>query len=227
MHYFKLIKANNEADADLLASMHKLRWDVFHKELNWSVGLKTHNCMEFDEYDADGVLYIVRINGKNKVDAMCRLMPTTMPYMLEEHYSHFVSYEPVPKDATVWEISRTCASQEARKNSNGTATAQIIAAAIEFGLANNIKQYVSLTTATVYSVLRRYVGWDSTPLGEKLATADDVSYSLKHTVSQEMLDRICQKNNFLTPFLFDFDENLTYETLNDNSFVRENQAEAV
>ena len=208
MTNFKLIKANTEENVDLLASMHNLRWNVFHKELKWSKGLRLYNCMEFDEYDNDGAYYIVRVNERNKVDATCRLMPTSKPYMLADHYPEFIEREPIPKTDDVWEFSRTCASEEARISSGGKITAQLIAAAIEFGLVKNIKSYISLTTDTLYPMLKRAVGWDPQPLGQKRATPDDESYSLKYTVSYEMLEQIRKRNKIEGPLIFQFNSTL-------------------
>lgn len=205
MYIFKLLKANDEDNQDLLASMHHLRWCVFYKKLKWSVGLQLHNCMEFDEYDTEGAYYIVRVNPDNKVDAACRLIPTTRPYMLADHYAHFIENEPVPNSDDIWEFTRICASPEAIKSSNGKITAQLIAAAMEFGLVHGIKNYISLTTDALYPMLKRSVGWDPVPLGEKQPTPDDIAYSLKYTVSKPMLDHIKARNKINAPLLFNFD----------------------
>ena len=223
MYAFRVLQANSEEDADLLASMHHLRWGVFHKELKWSVGLRICNCMEFDEYDTDGTFYIVRVNEKNKVDATCRLMPTTKPYMLDEHYSHFIETEPPPHNDEVWEFSRTCAHPEARSNTDGKITAQLIAAAVEFGLVRGVKNYISLTTDTLYPMLKRMVGWDPMLLGEKKPTPDDISYPLKYTVSYSMLEQLRKKNKIGGPLLYSFDETLMNpkELWHDNIAIQE------
>lgn len=229
MYTFRVLQANSEEDADLLASMHHLRWGIFHKQLRWSVGLRVYNCMEFDEYDTDGTHYIVRVNDRtNKVDATCRLMPTSKPYMLNEHYSHFIENEPVPHTDDVWEFSRTCAHPEAAKSTNGKITAQLIASAVEFGLVKGVKNYISLTTDTLYPMLKRMVGWDPKMLGDKKPTPDDVSYPLKYTVSYDMLLRLRDKNKIESPLLYSFDETLRNpkELWHDNHFIREEREQA-
>ncbi|PWG78859.1 acyl-homoserine-lactone synthase [Pararcticibacter amylolyticus] len=210
MSNFRLIRANDESQVEILASMHHLRWEVFSKELKWTVGLQTFNCMEHDIYDKDGSVYIVRVNDELKVDACCRLMPTSRPYMLGEHYSHFIMHEPIPNSDRIWEISRTCASQEARRGSTSI-TAQLIAASIEFGLTNKIESFISLTSTRLYPILKRVVGWDSCCLGNAMITNfedNNESYALKHPVSYEALKIIRNKNHFSEPFLFDVDRDL-------------------
>lgn len=210
MSNFRLIRANDESQVEILASMHHLRWEVFSKELKWTVGLQTFNCMEHDIYDKDGSVYIVRVNDQLTVDACCRLMPTSRPYMLGEHYAHFIMYESIPNSDRIWEISRTCASQDARCGAISI-TAQLIAASIEFGLANKIDSFVSLTSTHVYPMLKRIVGWDSCRLGKAMMTNvedNDESYALKHPVTYEAMKIIRNKNHFSEPFLFDVDRDM-------------------
>lgn len=192
---FKLIEANDRENEHLLRSMHRLRKTVFYDELKWSVGLNIINDMEFDEYDRPGTKYIVRINEEGEVDATCRIIPTDTPYMIADHYPEFIDKIPMPNTNYIWEMSRFCASQEARKSSKGKVPGEIIAAAIEFGLVNNIKNYVALATDTVVPVIQRIVGWDPQKLSERKKTPDDYSYAVIYTVSLEMLIKIRTKNN--------------------------------
>lgn len=206
MYKFQVIEAGDQNKALILDSMHRLRCDVFHKELKWSVGLDIIDDMEFDEYDRPGTYYIVRINPDGVVDATCRLMSTHASYMIKDHYPEFVQYEEVPSSRDVWEISRTCVSEESRKD--GRAMAQIICAAIEFGLVKGFKNYVSLTTDKLYPMLLRTVGWDPKLLGPKLPTPDDMSYSLKYSVTLEILEHLRQKNKIFMPLVFSFDDHI-------------------
>lgn len=193
-YLFQAITANDEKNVNILASMHHLRWTVFHQELRWSVGLHNYNCMEFDDYDQPYATYIVRTNPDNEVDACCRLIPTDRPYMLAERYPEFIETMDIPKSPQVWEATRFAATNEARKQSQGKIMAQMIASMIEFGLQNDITNYISLTTDNVAPILKKS-GWDSRPVGQKRPTPDDNAYALIHTVSEEMLHRVREKNS--------------------------------
>lgn len=198
---FYVIQANDPDNLELLESMHQLRFEVFCKELNWSKGLQVSDSMEFDEYDCENAYYIVRVNESNRVDATCRLISTTSPYMIDEHYAQFIDEQTPPHNRCIWEISRFCASNEARISTKGKISGQLIAAAIEFGLENGVKNYIALATDTVLPIIRRYSGWDPTPLGKRLKTPDDHSVCVLYTVSQEMLAHIRRKNDIRTPLL--------------------------
>ena len=200
---FRLIQANSLENSTILASMHSLRCQVFHHELHWTTGLNITDGKEFDQYDQLDTTYIVRIDANGDVDASCRLIPTSKPYMIAEHYPEFVEKIPIPHYDDIWEISRFCASEKARKDSKGRITGQLIAAAIEFGLTRNIKNYVALATDSIVPVIRRIAGWDPRVLGERRGTPNDFSYSVLYTVSPEMLKSVRQKNNINGYLLFD------------------------
>ena len=200
---FRLLRGNYLKDSALLADMHILRHQIFKEELGWTVGLQEILGMEFDEYDRPDTIYIVHLNEKGRVDAACRLISTLRPYMIADHYKEFVTKIALPKTNKVWEISRFCASSSARILSNGKISGQLIAAAIEFGIVNGIQNYIALATDTILPVIRRYSGWDPTPVGEKNKTPDDDAYSVLYTVNHEILKKIRQKNFIETFLLFE------------------------
>lgn len=209
---FRLIRGNDEINSGLLASMHTLRHEVFHNELKWSYGLRLFANMEFDEYDRPDTYYIVRTNDEGVVDATCRLIPTTTRYMIADHYPDSVAKIPLPQSEKIWEMSRFCASIDARVNSKGKITAQLIAAAIEFGLIHNIENYIALATDHVLPIIRRFGGWDPTPVGDLKKTPDDHAYSVIYTVSEPMLDRVRQKCGITHPLLPDYVPAITTAT---------------
>jgi N-acyl-L-homoserine lactone synthetase len=181
--------------------MHHLRCEVFHRELKWTTGLNVIGEMEFDEYDQPYSHYIVHLNSHGEVDATCRLLPTSMPYMIADHYPEFVENIPLPNTNEIWEISRFCASEAARKQSGGKIVGQLVAAAIEFGLTRGVKNYVALATDNVIPVIKRVAGWDPQPLGPRKKTPDDFAYSVIYTVSTEMLDAVKKKNKISASLL--------------------------
>lgn len=191
---FMVIKGGQPQYYDLLASMHKLRWEVFKNELQWSAGLNTIRKMEYDEYDLPNVDYIVRLTPDGDVDATCRLMPTSGPYMIADHYADFIKDIPLPRSKKIWEISRFCASTSARTESNGRVTGELIAAAIEFGMAHGVQNYIALASDYVLPVVRRLGGWDPKPLGDRKATPDDHAYSVIYSVDKDMLNNVRIKN---------------------------------
>ncbi len=204
---FWLIQANNLENSITLASMHSLRRTVFIDELQWTAGLQVIRDMEFDEYDQPDTYYIIHLDKKGEVDAACRLNPTSKPYMIAEHYPEFVEDIPLPHSNTIWEISRFCASKQARTDSKGRITGQLIAAALEFGLAKGVTNYVALATDHLLPIIKRIGGWDPTPLGPKKHTPNDVSYSVIYTVSQAMLEHVRKKNHISGALLFEIQTN--------------------
>jgi acyl homoserine lactone synthase len=183
----------NKIPKGIKESILKLRYDVFVTELKWHGGLNIYGNSEMDQYDTFNATYLYSIDENNEVNATCRLIPTTKPYMLNEIYPHSISNIQIPCTDKIWEISRFCASVDLRHKTKNKITALIVAAIIEFGLKNNIQNYIALATDSILPVIRRFAGWDPTPIGELIATPDDNSYAIIYTVSNAMLNQVKMK----------------------------------
>lgn len=183
----------NELPADIKDSILQLRHDVFVKELKWSEGLQIKENTEVNQYDTSDATYLYFADESNKVRATCRLIPTTKPYMLKEVYPQAIIDIKIPISDNVWEITRFCASIDLRRETKNKITGILVAAIIEFGLKNNIQNYVALATDSILPVIRLFAGWDPTPIGKLIQTPDDNSYAIIYTVSEGMLIRVKNK----------------------------------
>lgn len=143
-----------------LSSMHRLRHVVFKERLGWD--LKCVNGLEFDQYDTEDAVYLIHKDSAGEVNACTRLLPTTVPYMLEEIFPHLVEHKPMPKSYFVWETTRFGANTDtAPRNIVGI----LIAGMLEFGISMGIKNYVSVTDVPIEPLLKR-AGWNPQRLGE-------------------------------------------------------------
>lgn len=80
------------------------RYQVFVKQLGWK--LETEPELETDEFDHDQTLYIIANNKNNDVVGCARLLPTTLPYLLEEVFPELLNGMAPPKEQKTWELSR-------------------------------------------------------------------------------------------------------------------------
>jgi acyl homoserine lactone synthase len=198
---FKIANAHKPQNAFLMDSAHRLRFEVFFKELKWTAGLQIADNREYDEYDQPYAWYILHANANGEVDAMCRLIPTTEPYMIADHYAGFVETRPLPRQDDIWELSRFCVSLNGRIETSPRLLICLIAAAIEFGLKNGIGNYIALAEHRMLAPVIRYGGWDPNPLGPVKPTPNDESKVVLYTVSHEMLDSVRKKNGIEGPML--------------------------
>ncbi len=91
----------------LAAAAHKdqsrLRKEVFVDGMGW--GVPHGSDWEQDEYDRDGVHYIVQYLADGRLGGCCRMIPTGHGSMVEDLWPQWVETK-VPKTDEVWELSR-------------------------------------------------------------------------------------------------------------------------
>lgn len=87
--------------------MGKFRYEVFVKELGWSLPDANHEAhVEFDEFDTADVLYVVALSFDDCVVGCARLIPTSRPHLLRSIFPHLVAPHQQPNAFDVWELSR-------------------------------------------------------------------------------------------------------------------------
>ena len=87
------------------------RAQQFRNRLGWDVSVD-HEGYEIDEYDSGKALYIVLEGPNNPHIASMRLLPTTEPTMLNDH---FVDILPTGRieSSKIWESTRFCVTDAA------------------------------------------------------------------------------------------------------------------
>lgn len=187
---YQLISARNPENTQLLGSMHNLRFRMFKERMGWVKG-DAISRMEFDQYDTEHAVYLVKIDPQdNQVSACSRLIKTTYPYLLADTFRHFIDGEPIRRE-DCYETSRFVADLDKKQPAN--ITGELIAAMIEFGTYIGMRNYVSLSDIRIEKILLRS-GWDPQPLGSVGATANEASIAFKYTVSSEMLENVRRKS---------------------------------
>jgi acyl homoserine lactone synthase len=128
---------------DALASQARLRHRVFVKHR----GLPhTHyDGMEYDEFDTPAALYLVWRDAYAEVRGMFRIVPTSMPYMLERYWPDLCQQGSLPKQADIWEISRVCVDHEYRGGARKLIVPQLLCALQELCRANGVQTVIGVT----------------------------------------------------------------------------------
>jgi len=161
-----------------LAAMHRLRYRVFKERLNWDVTVS--GDMEIDEYDALSPVYLLYSSGGRRVEGCVRLLPTTGPNMLRNSFPLLLGPTPAPHSPSIWESSRFSLDLDGdgHKTQGGLSpsTFELFAGMVEFGLARQLTDIVTVTDARMERILRR-AGWplrrihDTQRIGSTLAVA--------------------------------------------------------
>lgn len=203
IHEYKQVICNKnikDYEIELLRKMHQLRYKTFFQKLHWSKGLDIIDEMEFDNFDNPDAKFLIHINSKNIVDACTRLLPTNKPYLLGNCYSDFITKEPIPSHPDIYETTRFVVDNE--QSDVSQLLPKTIAAMLCWGIQNNVKNFVSLTTAGTFVKALRRLGWDPQELGPEMKTPDDTAVALKYSAGLQSLLSVCNRSNIQRPQVF-------------------------
>jgi acyl homoserine lactone synthase len=171
---------------DVIAEMHCLRYRIFKERLDWDVQIS--GDMEIDEFDALHPAYLIQRASDGRIQGCVRLLPTTGPNMLRDTFPVLLDGLTAPANSRIWESSRFSLDLPANapKGAHGLATAtyELFAGMIEFGLSRQLTDIVTVTDARMERILRR-AGWalrrigEPRPLGSTLAVAGYLEVTAK------------------------------------------------
>lgn len=122
-------------------SHHQLRYRIFVKHRAWQ--LPTYAGIEYDAFDTPAAKYVLWLDERGKARGAVRLVPTTMPYMVETLWPEMLDGNP-PKTPDIWEASRFCCDRDCPPTMRRRIVAELICACQEFGLANGVRQYLGV-----------------------------------------------------------------------------------
>jgi N-acyl-L-homoserine lactone synthetase len=186
-----------------IAEMHRLRYRVFKERLDWDVQFT--GDMEIDEFDALHPVYLLQRAADGCVQGCVRLLPSTGPTMLRDTFPLLLSGASAPSSSTIWESSRFALDivKEAPKTAHGLASAtyELFAGMIEFGLSRQLTDIVTVTDARMERILRR-AGWPLRRIGEARRLGDTLAVAGYLDVSIESLARVRTAGGLTSPVLW-------------------------
>ena len=184
-----LSKDNLGSRVSALYQMHRLRKQVFHDRLGWSVAIS--GDLEIDEYDALGPVYVLSETAEGEVVGAVRLLPTTGPYMLRNTFSSLLDGRAAPASDFMWEASRFAVARDCVKGDAGfaCATYELLIGVLQFGLANDIEAILCVVDLRMERVLRRN-GWHMQRLGSERRIGSTVALAGRLEVSEHLLHRL-------------------------------------
>lgn len=161
---FVTIETLNCFTGNPLIAQHRLRYRSIIERQNWNV--PSYALMEFDQYDNLAAKYLVYRDEENVARGVSRFYPTTLPYMLEQIFSRFVTSRPVPKSATVWEGSRFCIDETLPSDKRKRIAREIVVGYLETALRYDIEAIVGLMYPAYWRSLFTSAGWEIEYMGD-------------------------------------------------------------
>lgn len=200
----QLITANYHGNfTDELAEMHRLRYRVFKERLGWEV--QVSRDMEIDEFDALHPTYLLQCANEGHIQGCVRLLPSIGPTMLRDAFPILLDGVPAPASPVIWESSRFALdiSANAPKAQHGIASAtyELFAGLIEFGLSRGLSEIVTVTDARMERILRR-VGWPLRRIGRPRALGNTMAVAGFVDISVESLACIRSAGGIHGPVLW-------------------------
>jgi acyl homoserine lactone synthase len=188
---------------DEIAEIHRLRQRVFKERLGWDV--QVSGDMEIDEFDALHPAYLLlRANG-GRIQGCVRLLPSTGPTMLRDTFPALLDGAASPASSTIWESSRFALDidPDAPKAAHGLASAtyELFAGMIEFGLSRQLTAIVTVTDARMERILRR-AGWPLQRIGEPRKLGNTLAVAGYLNVSSESLACVRSAGGLQRPVLW-------------------------
>jgi acyl homoserine lactone synthase len=175
----------------LAASMFRDRAAQFHDRLRWNVSLDDMG-LEFDQYDAHNPLYLIVESDDGQHVASTRIMPTTGPTMVADHFLDLtggVAFQ----SALIWESTRFCISPhlKARGGQALRTPAALLWAGTEIALRAGVEFYVAVFSQPMFRFYQGN-GWNPEILGSR-ETPDGPIYAGLWEVTPEVRDRLARR----------------------------------
>ena len=176
MRAVALGKHNAHLHTDLIDQMHKLRARVFYDRLGWTVSII--NGKEMDEFDHLEPTYILVVSNDNKVVGCARLLPAMGPTMLRDVFPQLLANRRFDGHPQMIESSRFCVDTTTAWARAGRslhiATLTLFAGIIEWSIANNYREIVTVTDIRFERILQR-ASWPMRRLGNPCSIGNTVS----------------------------------------------------
>lgn len=128
---------------DALASQARLRYRVFVQQR--LLPHSYYDGMEYDEFDTPAAVYLVWRDHDAEVRGLFRLLPTTVPYMLERSWPCLCQTRFLPKGDHVWELGRVCVDRSYDAGVRKLIVPALLCALREFCESNGIQAVVGVT----------------------------------------------------------------------------------
>lgn len=134
------------AYSGLWLQSHELRHQAFVDRLGYDV--PSHDGLEWDQFDTPRASYIV-IEAGGRCVGVCRLVPTTSPYMLKDIFPTLLPYAP-PEQADVWEATRITVDATLHAAARDAALKALIVGVQRFGLEHGIRHFLGLMPIPIF-----------------------------------------------------------------------------
>lgn len=186
---FKLIYGDDLFDFPQLANdMFQDRRQQFHDDYGWDLDVDNLG-REIDEYDLMNPLYVILRDNNGRHLGSGRLMPTTGPTMIADHFSDLTDGVEI-ESPLIWEVTRVFVARRGQDSIRNAAA--LMWAGCQIGMRAGVQFYVGVTAATMARVFTA-CGWKSEIIGRRTTEKDGEICACLWEINQEICDRLARK----------------------------------
>ncbi len=138
---------------DAMFQQARLRYEVFVAKRQLSHPF--YDGLEYDQFDTPGAVYVIWRDDQRIVRGLVRLLPTTLPYMLETFWSYLVPDRSLPKSPKVWEVTRVCVDHTVRGRHRRQILPELFSGVQDLGKRIGIESYLCVTRPHLISHILR------------------------------------------------------------------------
>jgi acyl homoserine lactone synthase len=166
----------------------------------------TQGDLEIDSFDASSPVYLLHRRGDHaRIEGCVRLLPTTGPTMLRDVFSVLTDGKAVATTPAVWESSRfavdTSSADHTTRGGLASATYELFAGMIEFGLYQNLIAIVTVTDLRMERILHR-ASWPLRRIAQPSMINGTLALAGYLEISVEALGRLQQTAGIRAPVLW-------------------------
>jgi len=186
---FKLIYGDDLFDFPELANeMFQDRKSQFCDAFGWDLEVDALG-REIDKYDLMNPLYVILRDKSGHHLGSGRLMPTTGPTMIADHFSDMTDGVEI-ESPLIWEVTRVFVARRGQDSIKNAAA--LMWAGCQIGLRAGVQFYVGVTAKHMVRVFRA-CGWPSEVIGERSGGVDGDICACLWEISQENCDRLAAR----------------------------------
>ena len=202
-----LSTSNAHFYGEALPSLHRLRKRMFVDIQKWNI--PTFKDMEYDAYDNPATTYLVYLNENNHALGMVRVYPTDRPYMIKDVWPETIQKTTLPSSIKIYEGSRFVIDDRLNKDLKRTIKYELVCALLEFGLENEISEYIGVMPHKFWESVFINSGWHIKKLGPTIV-ADDGSaiYAAQFDVSNFHLYQVKRTTNISYQVLGNYNDDV-------------------
>lgn len=186
---FNLVYGDDLFDFPTLANqMFRDRCAQFRDKYGWDLHVDELG-REIDKYDLMNPLYVILQDANGRHLGSGRLMPTTGPTMIADHFSDMTDGVEI-RSPLIWEVTRVFIARRGQGTPRNAAA--LMWAGCQLGLKSGVQFLVGVTAAHMIRVFSA-CGWPPEVIGRKKTDRDGDIAACLWEVSQKNCDRLARR----------------------------------